>query len=400
MFFDEITEQCVIGACLVSARAVEDATRILITGDFGTPHAAAAFDAIAALHTKGSSVDPVTVLDECRLQGTAWEQIRGDLLGWASSVPAPSDVARYAAIVTRFGSKRALHDLGVAIAKGAANDERDPLAIIDEARERLGRIDSPTLARSPGDVPVDEFLGQIDEDAPPVIAGLLNEDDRVIIVAKEGLGKSELTRQIVACASWGIHPFTLRPTDAVPVLLADMENPRALLRDRLGVVTALCRTHSSTQERATLWHRPGGIDLRSRADRAAFEDVLRRNKPRLVALGPVYKVYTRRGSESDEQVASEVQTILDDLRTRHGFALLLEHHAPQAAAGYRDIRPFGSSLWLRWPEFGIALKEVKGDDSRLALGRWRGDRVRSAGWPDEVVRGDVWPWVGRWEQAF
>jgi replicative DNA helicase len=87
---------------------------------------------------------------------------------------------------------------------------------------------------------------------------------------------------------------------------------------------------------------------------------------------------------------------LDDLRGRYGFALILEHHAPHGPAKDRQMRPFGSSLWLRWPEFGIALRRDPNDKTALNVGRWRGDRVK-ASWPDRLVRGKTWPWNGRWD---
>ena len=222
------------------------------------------------------------------------------------------------------------------------------------------------------------------------------EDDRAVI-APEGYGKSELLRQLVVTVPFGLHPFTFRQIAPVPTLLVDLENPRQLVKDRLTFLSQVASANAKgPREPCTLWHRPGGIDVRRRADRLALEDVLRLNRPKLVALGPVYKAYGRKASESDEQVASEVQAILDDLRVRYGFALVLEHHAPQASNGFRDLRPFGGSLWLRWPEFGLSLKpDPQHPHQVLKVGRSRSDRYR-ANWPDELHHGQVSPWEGRW----
>ncbi|MGO9660849.1 MAG: hypothetical protein ACLQVK_06705 [Acidimicrobiales bacterium] len=38
---------------------------------------------------------------------------------------------------------------------------------------------------------------------------------------------------------------------------------------------------------------PGALNPRQRPDRAGFEDVLRRNRRRLVAFGPMYKAFGR-----------------------------------------------------------------------------------------------------------
>jgi replicative DNA helicase len=75
----------------------------------------------------------------------------------------------------------------------------------------------------------------------------------------------------------------------------------------------------------------------------------------------------------------------------------LEHHAPHGETSkIREMRPFGSSLWLRWPEFGLALKRDPDRRTSLKVGRWRGDRV-NADWPKRLDRGTVWPWVGVWD---
>ncbi|HVC15439.1 MAG TPA: AAA family ATPase [Acidimicrobiales bacterium] len=397
-FCDLEAEESVVGACLFSRPAVETTTRALVASDFGSAHPSAAFGAIVSLHKAGAAVDPLTVADELTASGTAWTDARGDLSRWAAEVPSAASIGRYCEIVARFASRRALHGVGTEITAAASDPERDPGDVVDEARALLAFVDAPRLTIA-GDIQLDDFVAERDDASPEVVPGLLAEDDRVVIVAPEGVGKSELARQVVVCAAYGVQPFTFDPAPAVPALLVDLENPRRNVRDRLRKLASTARAHSGSERApAVLWHRPGGIDLRRRPDRLAFEDVLRRNRPKLVSLGPVYKAYTRTGRESDEQVAAEVQAILDDLRTRYGFALVLEHHAPQANGGARELRPFGSSLWLRWPEYGLKLTPSRDVHGALVVGRWRGDRA-VAQWPDELRRGDVWPWAGWWRHG-
>lgn len=387
-------EEHVVGACLITSRAVEVAGRIVTPGDFASPNLSSAFAAIIRLHASGSAADVMTVEHELRTMGNGWDRCGPDLLDWSIGVPSVANVASYADLVTRYSAKRRLQFVGSGLAKAAAEQASDPAELAQAVLADIASIDSPSMRQSPGDLTVDEFLALPEaEMAPIVIPGLLTLDDRAVIVAPEGIGKSELTRQMVVLPTWGIHPFTFQPCPAVPTLLVDLENPHRIVRKRLDYLTAQCR-HLERHDRAqgSLWHRPGGIDLRRRVDRLAFEDVLRRRRPLLVAMGPLYKAYARKATETDEQVAAEVQAILDDLRTRFGFALILEHHAPHPASGYvRDLRPMGSSLWLRWPEFGLKLIPQKGDDQVLEVGKWRGDRVQ-ADWPKALVRSHPWPW--------
>jgi replicative DNA helicase len=395
-FHDPEAEQAVIGACLISRQAAESATRVLVSDDFGAPTHAHVFEAIVGLQRAGAGVDPVTVADALRSRQTDWPGMGADLIHWVNALPSSNSVGRYAEIVARCAAKRGLHALGTELVAKAQDATVDPADLADQARTQLAQLDSPALTSSPGDLDLDAFLAEDEKARPAVIPGLLAEDDRAVVVAPEGVGKSEWARQIVVCASRGVHPMTFRRCEPVPVLLVDLENPRQLVRERLRLLSVTA-DQQATGERApaTLWLRPGGIDLRKRSDRVALEDVIRRSKPKLVSLGPVYKAYTRKASESDEQVAAEVQAVLDDLRTRYRFALVLEHHAPQASNGVRDLRPFGSSLWLRWPEYGLRLTPDREHADVLKVGRWRGDRS-PAQWPDELHRGDVWPWVGHW----
>jgi hypothetical protein len=105
-----------------------------------------------------------------------------------------------------------------------------------------------------------------------------------------------------------------------------------------------------------------------------------------------------------EDEAEEVQHILDDLRVRYDFALVIEHHAPKGNHDNRDLVPFGSQRWMAWPELGITLRKM--DDSTadmpatdrwLEVGRYREDRY-ACPWPTQLRRtnGD-WPWIGTWE---
>jgi replicative DNA helicase len=120
-------------------------------------------------------------------------------------------------------------------------------------------------------------------------------------------------------------------------------------------------------------------------------------QPDLVCLGPLYKAYQRKGTETDEQAVAELQATFDDLRTRYGFTLLLEHHAPQMdSGGHRHMRPYGTSLWLRWPDLGLGMERDDPDnpDNRaVTLRRWRGDRMTNS-WPKRLEQGIQFPWVG------
>ena len=186
-------------------------------------------------------------------------------------------------------------------------------------------------------------------------------------------------------------------------LVVDAENPRAAIAETGAALDAQARLAAGSDydpRRCLVWSRPGGLDLREPHDRADFVRELRAARPRLVVAGPVYKLGRRHERESYEDAAEGVLAVLDDLRTRFGFALVLEHHAPKSQGGYRDLVPFGSQRWLAWPELGIGLypdTREKGSTD-LIVRRFRGDRIPSD-WPDRLCRGQVWPFEGVWRNG-
>ncbi len=69
------------------------------------------------------------------------------------------------------------------------------------------------------------------------------------------------------------------------------------------------------------------------------------------------------------------------------MTVMIEAHSPHASnGGKRPIRPYGASLWLRWPEFGIYLSPEG------QLQHWRGQRDERD-WPAALKRGGLLPWT-------
>jgi hypothetical protein len=117
---------------------------------------------------------------------------------------------------------------------------------------------------------------------------------------------------------------------------------------------------------------------------AWLEARIKRAAPDLVIVGPIYKLAT--GDPISEEVARRVSAVLDRLRVHWGFALLIEAHVPHGQGGNRPERPYGASMWLRWPEFGLYLSQTG------TLSHWREQRDQRE-WPASLKRGGDWPWM-------
>jgi hypothetical protein len=405
--YDSDAEAAVIGCCLYNAEATRWATEWLCPADFYVSKWSMAFAAIVDLYREGQKADPLTVSDRARRLGYE-NPLQADLLcahADAPTVSGTSGVERYAPIVRRHSVARA----GLAIALDAADAFKDaandPDEVVDSLVAELRSIDAHIPTGTPDGFLSFEALRSKPESAraPWVIPGYFRVDWRTVLVGPEGVGKTLILDEIAVCGAEGIRPFVgeSKPEEPVRTLLVDLENPEDHVRDWVDRLARYGEEwEKATEGRGAVWHRPGGVNLRTRSDRADFEEVLRQHRPDLVCLGPLYKAFRRNHGETDEQAAAEIQDILDDLRTRHSFALVMEHHAPKAQGGVRDMTPFGSSLWLRWGEIrmGLVPPNTTFPVWSLELRPFSGSRVEH-GWPDRIDRnpsGSGLPWLGYW----
>ena len=237
----------------------------------------------------------------------------------------------------------------------------------------------------PPSVDVNDFLTENEPEYNWLIPGILEVGDRLILTGREGHGKSTLLRQIGIQVAMGIHPFTLQDMKPFRVSVVDLENPRSHLRRE---VRKIKRNLPIDVGYLTISSWPAGLNLADKAGQMAFVRRMAELKPDLLIIGPMYKMAPHLEQESDSAILSN---FLDQLRISHNFTLLMESHQPHGVIVenkmHRPERPFGSSLWLRWPEFGLCLE----DDGRLRP--WRGARDETRIWPEKLVRADLWPWV-------
>lgn len=227
-----------------------------------------------------------------------------------------------------------------------------------------------------------------------VIPHLIEKGERVIIVAAEGVGKTMLARQVALCASAGLHPFTMSKMPAIRTLTVDLENPERIIRrtSRSIMGAALHYGHVRKSE-AHLLVKPAGLDLLKASDRATLERAIEETKPQLLVMGPLYKSFIDPGGRTSESIAIEVAKYLDTLRDVYGCAMWLEHHAPLGSSiGGRDLRPFGSAVWSRWPEFGLSLTPdpTSTEGYVYNVSHFRGARDLRQ-FPTKMKRGKIFP---------
>lgn len=259
-----------------------------------------------------------------------------------------------------------------------------------------------TIAKSQSTKPIDTgrlvewstFIKESDNDSYDwVIPGLLERGERVIVVAAEGVGKTMLARQVSICVGAGVHPFTFQPIKPMTTLSIDLENPeRIIRRTSRSIYGAAAAVGRVANHQSHLLIKPQGFDLLRSDDRAVFEEHMDKIKPDILIMGPLYKAFIDPGGRTSEAVAVEIARYLDVIRDIYKCALWLEHHAPLGTSmTSRELRPFGSAVWSRWPEFGVALQpDPTGMPYHYDVRHFRGARDERQ-WPTVIKRGKRFP---------
>jgi len=241
----------------------------------------------------------------------------------------------------------------------------------------------------------DLVLEEVEDGYDWVIPNVLERGERVIVVAAEGVGKTMLARQIAICSAYGIHPFTMARMKPIRTLTIDLENPEKIIRRSSASIIGASK-HLGYLKGAPECHiliKPSGVDLMRASDKAIIEEAVETIRPDLLLLGPIYKSFVDPGGRTSEAVTVEVAKYFDMLRDYYKCALWLEHHAPLGtSSSTRDLRPFGSAVWSRWPEFGLSLTPdpTAVGDYVYDVRHFRGARdVRE--FPTKMRRGKVFP---------
>lgn len=393
---DDQAERAAIGKCLNLGRVPDDLS-ILKSTDFYEPTHAVIWSVMLWLLGQGRACDGVAV--RARMVETKRHQHLDRLPGLLGEGHT-ADAANLAAIIADRAGRRYVIEQTTRTLQQAYDSEDPYEVILERAEVNLRKVPTRDDGNVDSLMTLDEFLGQTLPEPQWVMDGYLARGERLIITGIEGLGKTTWLRQMAICAAAGLDPFTGRRTVPRTVLAIDVENPEYIMQKRYGELRRAVNAHGATVASNRFWmdQRPQGLDLADAADRRWLQQRVAIVKPDLLAIGPAYKLHLSGNDDKDETIARLVTSVLDQVRTDANCALILEHHAGnEQGGGQRPVRPFGSSLWRRWPEFGYGIRPAKHPEAEsrriVDVIPWRGARDERR-WPRQMESGGAGlPWV-------
>ncbi len=202
---DQVAEQSVLGAMLMSKDAIADVVESIRGTDFYRPTHETIFDAVIDLYGRGEPADAVTVAAQLQRQGELGRVGGAPYLHTlVSGVPIAANAGYYAEIVREKAILRRLVDAGTRIAQWGYSGEGDVDDVVDRAQaEVYGVTDKRT---SEDYAPLSDIMeGTLDE-----IEAISNRDGAMVGVPTGFADLDELTN--------GLHPGQMIIVAARPAM--------------------------------------------------------------------------------------------------------------------------------------------------------------------------------------
>jgi 5S rRNA maturation endonuclease (ribonuclease M5) len=248
-----------------------------------------------------------------------------------------------------------------------------------------------------------DILDAIEREIKPatfIIPGVLAEGDRLLVTGFEGHGKSTFCRQLGVQVAAGIHPWTGNDIEPQKVMFVDVENhPDQVLESWQDMIGRAKRLGRPIERNMLIlqeaWDEE--INLNEPSGKRWLLERVNAHQPRLVIIGPLYNLSSK--DLSEHAVVNEMKVAINEARGICGSAFIMEHHAPHRGSGDKEraVRPYGSSTFLKWPDFGYGLRPIEDNKGYYEWQRTRFPRVRSRHFPGYLRWGKKntleWPWM-------
>lgn len=367
-------EEYVLGAMMLSARAIESAVGELDAGDFYRESHARIYRAALSLHQLGRPVDAITVCDRLeelgQLGGAAGATRVREI---AALVPASSNVAHHARIVARLARLRHAAAVAATIQR-RAHEAADPAELEQEIRQLADTIAAPTQATAPKVVTLDEFLASDEEPAQAAIGSpgetLLPIAGLLILGGEGGAAKTTLTIDAVAHAASGTTWLGYPVARPIRVLIIENEGPRPQFRAKLDQKTSSWAGAPFTHN-VHIWEEPWAqFSFARERDRRHLQQLAQDRLVDVVVADPLDSLGIP-GAGSPEDTRQFIAWLREcGLHNPNApLAFWLLHHF--AKAPQRSVVQQLSGAWGAHPDAIIGLEPGDGQTTKLTWGKLR-----------------------------
>ncbi|MFE3051583.1 AAA family ATPase [Nocardia sp. NPDC059239] len=419
--YDDSAERALLGAAMQAPEQMRTHLQAITPDSWHHTRSRTLAGVITAMMNNGDPIDPYAVLVAAQNRGLVPTRITPDYVFECAQVAVqPVSAGLLVDRILNLAACRKLWDVTTRTAQRVESswttgvDRLDTLDHIAYLKTAMGDVEKVLTNSITAPKPAGVFLSEESDENPWLVPDLFQRMDRLVLTGEEGLGKSEMCCQMAVAMAAHLHPLSGKPLgDNLPpirVLVVDVENSAAQIRDRYNRVVAIVDQRRQMCGLPQIdWDnpgvnlrfsdpRPGGIDLLDSRDAAWVETQLSQTSPDVLVMGPLYRLHNE--NPSDEQPARKLTRIIDQWREQYGFALITEAHAGKAlnSTGTRSMAPIGSSVWLRWPEYGFGMRRAKEDPGGKNVEiadfvAWRGARSKGV-WPRQFNRStSMLPWM-------
>ena len=206
-------EQAVIGSMLIDSECVPHVIGRVKASDFYVKANREIFETVYSMFNYSMTIDPVTVLDQMRIAGTAQEGTSSYLMELMNITPTAANVEKYADIVRSKSLLRAVARTGEEVSAMAYDGNGEADDILEAAEKKIYGLRDD---RSGGGlIPISDVIGDVYEllneaaaagdSVPGLTTGLvdldtailgLNKSDLILIASRPGMGKTSIALNI------------------------------------------------------------------------------------------------------------------------------------------------------------------------------------------------------------
>ena len=211
-------EQAVLGSILIDSECLPQIVEQLKPDDFYIRQNREAFQTIYTMFSMSQKIDPVTVLNQMRLDGTYQEGVTREYFFQLMDVtPTVTNVMDYVAIVKDRSTLRQIAEAANALNSMVANNEGTSAEVLEAAEQRIYAIRQGKSAQGMHHITsvmheVYDRLAELassDSAVPGLSTGLpdvdtvisgLNKSDLILLAARPGMGNTSLALNILLYA--------------------------------------------------------------------------------------------------------------------------------------------------------------------------------------------------------